>query len=709
MNRVRAVILGILCLLAKTTFAQETPAPPGLPILLTADEMDYDSERGIVTARGNVEVSHDDRMLIANQMAYNQRSDLLTATGDVTLLEPSGDVVFAQSMELTGDLKDGIIEDLRVILSDRSRFAANGARRSGGNELEMSRVVYSPCDLCPNEPTRPPLWQLKAAKVLHDKDRQTIEYSDVWLELAGFPIAYSPYLSHPDPTVKRRSGFLAPSIGGSSDLGIVTQTPYFLNIDPFSDLTVSPSYASKEGPLLAGEYRHRLLHGKFDMAASITQDSENDVRGHVKGEGRFDLDDTWRWGFDANRASDDTYLRRYGFGGESTLTTRAFSEGFRKRNYMAVNGYAFQGLRDTDDASETPFVLPMVDYNHVGEPDRLGGRPSLDVNFLALTRTAGTDTRRLSVKGGWRLPYVGPMGDVYALSTTLTGDLYHVDGLARSGKTGTHSGFNGRLLPQIALDWRYPFVREEEKGYQLFEPIVSAVVSPYGGNPDTIPNEDSIDFEFDDTNLFLGNRFTGLDRVEGGPRINYGLKWGVFGRGGGTTTVLVGQSLRAKKDDTFVSGSGLEDQFSDIVARVQIRPANYLDLVYRARWDKDNLAARRNEVDLSAGTGALRLSADYVFFAAQETGEFAPREELTLSLNAQLSRYWRTHISGIRDLTGDGAMRSAGIGFSYEDECLVFTSELTRTFFRDRDVTPTDAVVFRVTFKTLGEVATSIQ
>ena len=498
-------------------------------------------------------------------------------------------------------------------------------------------------------------------------------------------------------------------VGGSSDLGFVTRVPYFLNIDQFSDATLTPVYASKEGPLLDGEYRHRLQNGSVNLAASITQDSENDVRGHIKSEGRFDLDNTWRWGFDANRATDDTYLRRYGYGGPSTLTSRVFSEGFRKRNYMAFNGYAFQGLRESDDSGESPLVLPMFDYNHVGEPDRLGGRPNLDVNLLALTRTDGTDTRRLSVKGGWRLPYVGPVGDVYALSTTLTGDLYHVDGLVRPGKTGTHSGFDGRLIPQLALDWRYPFVREEKEVYQLLEPIASVVVSPYGGNPDTIPNEDSLDFEFDDTNLFRSNRFTGLDRVEGGPRINYGLKWGVFGRGGGATTVLIGQSLRAKTDDTFVSGSGLEDRFSDIVARVQVRPANYLDLVYRARWDKDNLAARRNEVDLSAGPSALRISADYVFFAAQEGSEFAPREELTVALNAKLSRYWRTQISGIRDLTGNGAMRSAGIQLTYEDECLVFTSDLNRTFFRDRDIKPTDAIIFRVTFKTLGEVATSIQ
>ena len=671
--------------------------------------MTYDRERELVTASGDIEVSYADRVLMADTMTYNQRTDLLAASGNVTLLEPTGEVVIAEHLELTGDLKDGILEDLRIILQDRARIAANGARRSGGNLLEMSRAVYSPCNLCPEEPSRPPLWQLKAVKVVHDKRRQTIEYSDAWLELAGVPVVYTPYFSHPDPTVKRRSGLLTPSAGGSSDLGFVTQVPYYVVIDPSSDATVTPIYTTEEGPVLAGEYRKRLLAGSLDLSGSITEDSEDDVRGHIVGKGRFDLDDTWRWGFDIDRATDDTYLRRYGFGSASTLTSSAFAERFRKRNYMAFNGYAFQGLRASDDPGQAPLVLPMFEYNHVGEAGRLGERSTLDVNLLALTRTGGTDTRRLSVSGGWGLPYVGRLGDVYALSASLQGDLYHVNGVDREGKSDSFSGFTGRVLPQVALDWRYPFVREEGRVIQLVEPVASVIASPYGGNSSKIPNEDSLDFEFDDTNLFSTNRFTGLDRVEGGPRINYGLKWGVFGRGGGSTTVLFGQSYRVKEDDTFARGSGLEEHFSDLVGRVRVAPGNWLDLLYRARWDKDNLALRRSEVDLTAGPRSLRLAVDYNFFDRQEDSELAAREEIKVSLDTTLTRYWRSRMSAVRDLAGGGGLRSVGIGFTYEDECLVFTTNLTRTFFEDRDLRPTDAVIFRLTLKTLGDVQTAIQ
>ena len=274
--------------------AQAIPAEWHL--FLTADEVTYDRERGAVTARGNVEVSRDDRFLRADEITYEQTTDVLAASGNVSLLEPTGEVIFASRVELTGNLKDGIVEDIRVILADLSRIAANGARLSAGETTEMRRGVYSPCDLCSDEPTRPPLWQIKAVKVVHDKKRKTIEYSDAWMEIAGVPVAYTPYFSHPDPTVRRRSGFLAPSFGGSSDLGLIAQVPYYYVIDEHSDLTVTPVYTDKEGPLLATEYRRKFQQAWLEFSGSITEDSQNDVRGHLFGEGRLDIDETWRAG-----------------------------------------------------------------------------------------------------------------------------------------------------------------------------------------------------------------------------------------------------------------------------------------------------------------------------------------------------------------------------------------------------------------------------
>lgn len=705
------VILMFACATALPSHAQapavsQAPADGEQPALLQADTVSYDRELGTVTASGHVEVSRQGRILLADTLTYNQRDDMLTANGNVSLLETSGEVIFAQYIELTGDLKDGIISDIRVILSDGARIAANGARRSGGNVTVMNKAVYSPCYLCADDPSSPPLWQIKAVKVTHDQKSHTVSYEDAWLEVEGIPVAYTPYFSHPDPTVKRRTGFLTPTFGSSTDLGFVMRLPYFVNISPSQDVTLTPIYTSEEGPVLAGEYRNLMADGEVKMSGSITQDSQNDVRGHIDSKFRYDVNDTWRMGADVRRATDDTYLRRYGFPSDSTLTSRLYAEGFRKRNYLAVNGYAFQGLQQSDDPGTTPLVLPMVEYHHVGEPSKYGARTRLDANLLGLTRDDGTDTRRLSVDAGVDLPYTGPMGDVYMLSASLRGDVYHVNHLDRSSPKSDYTGFSERLIPEVALHWRYPLVRPGKNFVQLVEPIASVIVSPYGGNPDTIPNEDSQDLEFDDTNLFRSNRFPGLDRVEGGPRFNYGMRWGVYGLGGGHTSFLVGQSVRLRKDDTFAEGSGLEDHLSDIVARAEISPGPYFDLTYKTRLDKENFSFKRNEVALSAGPEALRLSSSYVYFEQKNDDEFSrSREELRSTATAQLNRFWRTKGSFVYDLAADEA-RSVGLNVVYEDECLVFDTRLSRTFYEDRDIEPADSIYFTVGFKTLGEVTT---
>ena len=716
-----ALIMVLLLAAGHPAAAQEEDTP----ILLKAEKVSYDRDNEIVTASGNVEISRDDRVLLADKIIYDQRKDSITASGNISLIEPNGDVIFASTMELSGDLKDAVAEGLSMLLKDGSRLASSGGRRSDANIIELRNAVYSPCDLCRDDPTNPPLWQVKAVKVVHDRENQTLEYTDAWLELWGVPIAYTPYFSHPDPTVKRRSGFLTPSIGGSSDLGLVTRTPYFFDIAPDRDATITPIYTAESGPALAGEYRHRLMDGELEVRASIanndsggfgTEKGEYGIRGHLAARGRFDLDDTWRTGFDVNRASDDTYMRRYGFSSDNTLidsnnslTTRLFTEGFRGRNYFAVNAYAFQGLDEGDDAGNTPFVLPMIDFNHVGEPDRYGGRTSLDVNFLALTRTGGSDTRRLSLKGGWQVPFLGPGGGAYTLSTSLRGDAYHVDSLVRSGQDTPFSGFAGRIRPEASLEWRQPLVRRESSSvYQLIEPSASLIVSPYGGNSDKIPNEDSRDVEFDENNLLKANRFAGLDRIEGGPRFNYGLKWGVFGAKGGNSTVFLGQSYRLRSDSTFAKGSGLEDNFSDIVGKVNISPSNSLNLLYRTRLNKENLEARRNEVSLTVGRPALSFQGTYAFFDRQEGSEFGGREELSLSFKSQLTRNWRGTLSSLTDLDNDGGLRSVRMNLTYENECFQFSSDISRTFFEDRDLKPTDAIFFRVLFKTLGEVKSGI-
>ena len=372
--------------------------------------MTYDRDQNVVKAIGNVHIRHKGRKLIADTVTYNQKTDIVTAEGGVTLLEPTGEKIFGNKIQITGDLKDAVIENVGIILKDHARIVGAGARRSAGSVTKLSKATYSPCKTCKDHPKRPLLWQIKAVRIIHDKGRKIVEYQDAWVEMYGFPVFYTPYFRHPDPTVKRQSGFLYPTYGSSSDLGIILETPYFWSISDHEDATITPVLMTNEFPLLDLEYRNRLAKGTTDFNASITKNSKDEynttdgvfgVRGHIDTRGRYDINHMWRWGFDLQRTSDDTYLRRYRFSSPPSLNSQVFAEAFRSQSYFSISSHNFQGLQEDDTAENSPFVVPLIDFNHVGKRDQIGGRSFLDGNVLAFTRTNGADVRRVSAHPRW--------------------------------------------------------------------------------------------------------------------------------------------------------------------------------------------------------------------------------------------------------------------------------------------------------------------
>jgi LPS-assembly protein len=483
-------------------------------------------------------------------------------------------------------------------------------------------------------------------------------------------------------------------------------------------VTFEPIFTTKQSVVLAGEYRELFPKGRFELSASGTfadrekgngETQSNAFRGHVDSTGRFAINDTWRWGFDVERTTDDTYLRLYNFSDESSLTSNLFTESLRGRNYFSVNGFVYQGLREESNNEEFPIILPLIDYNFLSEPDSLGGRYSLDTNLGVLSRIEGRDTRRLSVKGGWEVPFVGPIGDLYRISASVQTDGYWVDDFDPDNPEVNPPGnpgpeLAGRFFPQIAAQWRYPLARASDWGHQVVEPVVQVVAAPDWANNHDIPNEDSVDFEFDDSNLLSLNRFPGVDRVDPGSRVDYGLQWALSSPFIGEASAFLGQSFRLDNDNAFAKGSGLEDDLSDVVGRVRLVPQEDIDLSYRFRIDKDDLTAERHELDLSIGPPAFDLDLSYVFLSDDlATDEFDTREELAFRLSSQLNENWSMQGAHRRDLQDNNAL-STSVGLTYLDECFFITVEGKRTFYEDRDIDEEDSVMVKLVFKHLGEV-----
>src|SRR3982074_1961178 len=126
---------------------------------------------------------------------------------------------------------------------------------------------YTACAPCKDDPKKPPLWQVKGARIIHDQSDKMMYFENAQLEFFGVPMAYLPYFSTPDPTVKRKTGFLMPAFSSVSGYGFGVETPFYWAIAPDYDATFNPRFTTRQGVLFQAEFRQRLLSGESYIAA----------------------------------------------------------------------------------------------------------------------------------------------------------------------------------------------------------------------------------------------------------------------------------------------------------------------------------------------------------------------------------------------------------------------------------------------------------
>jgi LPS-assembly protein len=736
-----------------------------LPVVFSADEVDYDQDLGITTARGSVEITQGQRTILADVVTYNEHTDTVAASGHVSMLQETGETVFANYVELTDSMRNGFLQDVRILMADRSRLVGNTGRRTGdGNRVELRKGIYTPCDLCKDDPSAPPLWDLRANSIVHNKELQNVEYDDVFLDIDGIPVLYSPYFSHPDPTVKRQSGFLPPTFGSSSTLGVIFKQPYYYVIDNDSDLTFAPMFTGQAGTLLEGEYRQRFANGEFSFLGSIvdasagngttldaTTTTPNQLRYNVDSFGTFDIDQNLRAGFTVQRVSDQTFLELYKFGTSTPyLTSRGYLEDFEGRDYGVVNSYAFQSLQFGVSDKTQPIVLPSAEYTWAGAPQSWGGRFTTTVNGLDLLRETGSDSRRISLGTEFDLPFTMAGGQRFNFVAGLRGDAYNASDLQLTTNGPLTNASTGRLFPQVGLEWSYPWIRRTPDSSFIITPRAAVYAAPVGLNPSTIPNDDSQAVDFSETDLFTRNRAQGYDQVDSGQRVDYGLQADWSNNTGQSARLLVGQSYRLQRfsplstsglstqalatqallAQTLATGAptpvlsnaalngtsdGLDRRLSDYVGRFSVTPGGTVDLSYRFRLDEQDLRPERQEAAISFGPSDLRVNASVLQLGPNlrdsevESGFPAPgtaveRVELNLGLSVRFDQFWSASVSGTRELAGDGPALSTAAGLQYNDECLTFVATISQNGLRNQDIRPGTTVLFQLVLKNIGEI-----
>jgi LPS-assembly protein len=397
----------------KSQIALEREKSGQKQMLVQAQEVDYDYTNNRVAAVGNVQIYYGGSTLEANRVVYDQKTKRLHAEGNVRLTEEDGKVTYGEIMDLSDDYRDGFVDSLRLDAPDQTRMAASRAERSGGNFTVFHNGVYTACAPCKDDPKKPPLWQVKAARIIHDQTEKMIYFEDARLEFFGRPLAWLPYFSAPDPTVKRKTGFLMPSIGASSVYGGAAEIPYYWALAPDYDATFAPMITTKQGPLLQGEFRQRLINGAYSIRAAGIYQLDKDYfirsngsttpgyrnfRGDLESSGLFALNNNWVWGWDGVLLSDKTFFQDYNPRLSRYRTTdpfqnpyseaisQAFITGKGNRSYFEARSIYYYGFSEADTQSEIPIIHPVIDYKYTFDRPILGGELGYRVNFTSLTR-----------------------------------------------------------------------------------------------------------------------------------------------------------------------------------------------------------------------------------------------------------------------------------------------------------------------------------
>ncbi|GEO81669.1 LPS assembly protein LptD [Pararhodospirillum oryzae] len=713
------------------------PAPPRPdPLasgesLVEADSLTRDDDLGVITARGNVRVVGESRILQADVVTYNTVQGMVTAAGHVVLMErpapgrrgPEAETSFADYMELTGDLKDGFVRGIQVLGGSGTRLAAlYGERSSDAQSQEFARGVYTACASCSgtavplptltgnSEGTRPPppAWQVKAARVTHDEAEHNVIFHDAWLEAYGIPVLYTPYLSQPDSTVYRRSGFLTPSTGFSDRLGAEVQVPYYLVLDDHSDARLDFRYTDKQNAIFNGQYNRNFSRGVFSFGGSLDPyDEDGSAQGYYESNGTWHIDPVFRARFESGLTTRPVYLRRLNVDpkdGGDYLTTRVALEGFGERSRGSVESYYFQSITEGLAQSGVPAVPVLADVSLMSDPLWSNSHVEGSVNSMMVRRPGGTDSARLIGRVGYEVPFQDGVGGAYTVSASVRGDAYNAwDQTLTSGDT--YDGATGRVVPQGSVIWRHPLVAVGDGYRQVIEPKVGVFAALPNNNPDEIPNEDSRVVTLDTSTLFLPSRVPGLDRVEGGVWTAYGMHYDFRGSKGDALDVDVGQSYRVERDETvFKAGSGLENNLSDIVARIRYAPAPVLSIQYDTQLDAETLDPQRHEVRVTGGTALASGSIGYLFADQTTTLDgdvFTDREEISGWVAARLSRRWQATGGHVYSLDRNTSVRT-NLGLTYEDECLRVSSLFSRDHSVEFGIEGGTSFLVTLTLKTLG-------
>ena len=697
-------------------------------IEINADQFTYDKENTRIYATGNVEIIDKEFKLFANKVFVNNESKVLSARENIKIFNADGSILKADKLVADNTLENALIENNHLYIPTLNnekkyymRLAAKKVERRNKDWERLQYGTFTACEICYNEKKKkydPPLIQLKAKTIIHDKKKLNVKYYDAFLDVAGKSILYLPYFSHPSPLVKRKKGFLPPSFFQTHYFGLGANIPYYYPLSDYSDVTVIPKFSQKKNPAFLIQHRKNFKNGEMKNEFSgtienqkINQVKEDRKRGHINSEGIFFLSSKDYASYKIQRTTDRNYKNTYKYGYDHVLESNIKLESLRGYNSYSLESYVFQDVRREFNRKLTPRILPRLLLNLSSKPLNKTLNYNTNIEFVSLYRTKGTETKKLFINQNITFPSILNDGTLLKFGGHLNAGVYNVKQYLNpvNGKF-EHDEYKNNFFPQFSLEISKPYFKNSKKLISTITPKVLFVKSVKNAFNRKIPDEGGINnFDLDFVDLFNTNRMHGTDRLEQSSRIDYGITYSSTTKDSfnDLTTIQIGQSHQFDRNKYLNKNTGINEKFSDIVGSFTIKPAKAINFDSYFVINKDNFSIKSAYSNLLIRQKNSYLSLGNTRYSAviDENGKnlIDGKNQFSVRYDQKFYDFWNFTVYSTFDKKGELKLYNYGTKIKYEDECFGMSFSWTRQYTHNPEDPTSNNFVFLFSLKEIME------
>jgi len=680
---------------------------------LVAKNISYNTLKKTLNSNENSIFTDIDGNIIETTMfRYDIENNLFSSIGKIKILDINKNKYFLKEIHIDTKKKEMVGSDVSVVLdqqhfgvSEKSdpRFVANDIFVSK-NITTLSKGVFT---VCQKKEGKCPPWSLKARKITHDNTKKNIYYQHATLKIYDIPLFYFPRFHHPDPTVKRQSGFLFPTFTNSTTMGPGFALPYYWAINNDKDLTFAPKIYAEENVLFLNEYRQAFSKGFLTLDTGFTESYKNTTttkldgsQSHVFADLDLNLsqDESYenKLSFKFQRASNDTYFRKHNINtalvdSEDTILKNEIKYSFSKNDmYLNIEGSMYEDLRvKTNERYE--YILPNIMFGKTFFTEKFG---SVDLKSNALHNSYKINRHKTSLTNDviWKAPsQTTKKGFVNSLEGMLRNTNYEARKTSEFKDRGAVNELHGVLGYKSSL----PMKKDGTNYTNLFSPKFMVRFAP--GHMRDLHTKD---ITLNHTNLYSLNK---TSEIEDGLGAILGFDFQIKEKGNDREklSLSLGQVFNYELNRDIPSKSSLDQKMSDVVGKINYNFSKIGNIGYKFLLDNNLDDLNYNEVSTELNFGPVQFNLDYLEENKHVGLEHYASSGISLNFNDQNKLSFSTKRNFKTEST-----ELYNLSYQYEIDCLTAGVVYRREFYQDSELEPNDTLMFRITFIPFGTVYT---